>query len=49
MMGYYYDIIHKKDTKNVVVDSLSMQFEEEGSLFASSLPSIGWIKEVRHE
>ena len=40
MFGYDYEIIYKKGKENVVVDALSMQFEEDGSLFSLSLPNL---------
>jgi hypothetical protein len=33
---YDYDIIYKNGKENVVVDALSMKYEEEGSLFSLS-------------
>jgi hypothetical protein len=49
MLGYDYEIIYKKGKENVVVDSLSRKFEEDGSLLALSLPSLGWLKESYRE
>jgi hypothetical protein len=36
LYGYDYEIIYKKGKENVVVDSLSQKYEEEGSLFSLS-------------
>ena len=47
MLGYDYEIIYKKGKDNAVVDALSRQYEDEGSLFALSLPLPDWIDEVR--
>jgi hypothetical protein len=49
MLGYDYEIIYKKGKDNVVEDVLSRQYEDEGSLFALSLPVPNWIEEVRQE
>ena len=38
MLGYDYEIIHKKGRENIVVDALSRQFEDESTLLAISLP-----------
>jgi hypothetical protein len=45
MLGYDYEIIYKKGKENVVVDALSRKYEEEGSLFALSLPILDWLTE----
>jgi len=49
MLGYDYEIIYKKGRENVVVDSLTCQFEEESTLLAISLPIPEWIEEARKE
>jgi hypothetical protein len=49
VLGYYYNIIDTKGKENVVVDALSRQFEEDGSLFALSLPVLGWLMEAYQE
>jgi hypothetical protein len=49
MMGYGYEIIYKKGIDNVVVDAFSRKYEDEGSLFALSLPVPNWIEEFRQE
>jgi hypothetical protein len=49
MLGYDYEIIYKKGKENIVVDALSRQFEEDGSLLSLSLPSPGWLEEARRE
>jgi hypothetical protein len=49
MLGYDYDIIYKHDKENVVVNALSQQFEEDGSLFVLYFPILGWLKEACQE
>jgi hypothetical protein len=46
MLGCDYEIIYKKGKYNVVEDVVSRQYEDEGSLFALSLPVLNWIEEV---
>jgi hypothetical protein len=36
LFGYDYEIVYKKGKGNMVVDALSMKYEEEGSLFSLS-------------
>jgi hypothetical protein len=36
LFGYDYEIIYKKDKDNVVFDSLSRKYEDEGSIFSLS-------------
>jgi len=49
MLGYDYDIIYNNCKEHIVVDALSKQFEEEGSLLALSLPSPRWLEESHKE
>jgi hypothetical protein len=49
MLGYDYETIYKKGKWNAMVDALSKQFEENGSLLALSLPILGWLKESHRE
>lgn len=49
MLGCDYEIIYKKGHDNVVVDALSCQFEEEGTLLSLSLPILDWIEATHHE
>jgi len=48
MFGYDYEIIYKKRKENLVVDSLSGKYEEEGSLFSISFIIDDWLKLVHH-
>jgi hypothetical protein len=49
LFGYDYEIIYKKGKDNVVADTLSWKYEDEGSLF--SLPFIvpDWLQAVHQE
>jgi hypothetical protein len=47
LFGYDYEIVCKKGKENVVVDSLSMKYEEEGSLFSLSFIVIDWFPNVQ--
>jgi hypothetical protein len=49
MLGYNYEIVYEKGKENVFNDALSIQFEEDGSLFALSLPTLGWLEEAHRE
>lgn len=49
MLHYYYDIICKKGKENVVENSLSHKYEEEGSLFFLFLRVLDWIFKVYWE
>jgi len=44
MLGYDYEIIYKKGKDNIVVNELSRQHEEDGSLFYLSLLAPDWIE-----
>ena len=43
MLGYDYEIIHKKGKYNVVVGALSKKYEDERSLFALSSTVPKWL------
>jgi hypothetical protein len=49
LLGYDYEIIYKKGKENVVVDALSRQFEDDGSMFTLSLPVPGWLEDAHTE
>ena len=49
MLRYDYEIIYKKSKENVVVDALSRQFEDDGSLFALSLLAPCCLEEAHQE
>jgi hypothetical protein len=49
LFGYDYEIIYKKGKENVVVDSLSRKYEEEGSLFSLSFVVLDWLQAARQE
>jgi hypothetical protein len=46
LFGHHFEIIYKKGKENVVDDTLSMKYEEEGSLFSLSLIVTDWILDV---
>jgi hypothetical protein len=43
LFGYDYDIIYKKGNENVVVDTLSRKYEEEGFLLSVSFIGPDWL------
>jgi hypothetical protein len=49
LFGYDYEIIYKKGKDNVVVDTLSRKYEDEGSLFSLSFIVPDWLQIVRQE
>jgi hypothetical protein len=49
LFGYNYEIIYKKGKENLVVDSLSWKYEEEGSLFSLSFIFADWFQIVFQE
>jgi hypothetical protein len=50
MLGYDFEIIYKKGTKNVLADALSRKDEDvEAFLYAISIIQPDWIIEVRDE
>jgi hypothetical protein len=49
LFGYDYEIIYKKVKYNVVVDSLSRKYEDEGSLFYLSFIVPDWLQDIHHE
>jgi hypothetical protein len=49
LFGYDYEIIYKKGKDNVVADSLSQKYEEEGSLFSLSFIVPDWLQAIRQE
>lgn len=44
MLGYDYEIIYENGKDNVVVDVVSQQYEDEGSLFTLSSLILDWLK-----
>jgi hypothetical protein len=46
LFGYDYEIIYKKGKDNVVVDALSQNYEDEGSLFSLSFIVPYWLQVV---
>jgi hypothetical protein len=49
LFGYDYEIIYKKGKENVVVDSLSRKYEDEGSPFSLSFIVPDWLQAVCQE
>lgn len=49
MLGYDYEIIYKKGKDNVVVDALSHQYEDEGSLLTLLALIPDWLEEAHQE
>ena len=49
MLGYDYEIIYKKGKDNVVVDALSRQYEDEGSMLDLLSPIPDSLDESRQE
>lgn len=49
MLGYEYEIIYKKGKDNVIVDTLSHQYEDKGSSLALSAPIPYWLEESHQE
>jgi hypothetical protein len=46
LFGYDYEIIYKKGKDNVVVDALSIKYEDEVSLFSLSFILPDWLQDV---
>jgi hypothetical protein len=49
LFGYDYEIIYKKGKENVVADSLSRKYEDEGSLFSLSFIVPDWLQAIRQK
>ena len=49
MLGYDYEIIYKKGKDNILEDSLSQQYEDEGSLLSLLEPIPDWLNQARQE
>jgi hypothetical protein len=49
LFGYDYEIIHKKGKHNLVSNTLSRKYEDEGSLFSLSFIILDWIEAVHQE
>ena len=49
MLGYGYEIIYKKDKENVIIDTLSQNYEEEDSLFSMSFIVVYWLNDTCNE
>jgi len=46
MLDYDHEIIYNKDKENVVSDTLSMKYDEEGSIFSLSFLVLDWLKSI---
>jgi hypothetical protein len=46
MFIYDYEIVYEKGKENVVFDSLSRKYEEEGSLFSLFFIVVYWLQAV---
>ena len=44
MLRYDYEIIYKKGIETVVIDTLSRQYEDIGSLLALLVPILEWLE-----
>jgi hypothetical protein len=49
MLDYDHEIIYNKDKENVVSDTLSMKYDEEGSIFSLSFLMPNWLWVVYQE
>jgi hypothetical protein len=49
LFGYDYDIIYNKGKDNVVAETLSQKYEDEGSLFFLSFIVLEWLQAVLQE
>ena len=47
MLRYDYEIIYKTGRDNVIANTLSIQYEDVGSILALPVPIPEWLEEVR--